>query len=146
MVGLVPCAVGRPGGSVTAGCYVGFDLRLELGAVEPEGRDGVVEVGSRTGVVRQARQHEIGTAQIPFELAKGLDPGDADHRCDRMPVAGNDEVVTALGIADQSGYATRRCVSDGERFGSGTGLAEGVAACPERDQVARNSWRSDGET
>lgn len=78
----------------------GVELGLELGPVEPERRDGVVQVGAVPSVGELSCQDEGSSERVGPDAVELVEMLHRDDRSDRATVAFNDDVLTTFGVLD----------------------------------------------
>lgn len=101
-------------GSLAVGGDVSVELGLELGPVEPERRDGVVQVSAVAGVGKLARQDEGSGDQVGPDAVEFVEVLNRDDRSDRAPVALDDDVLTTFSVLDQTRNAATAGRGDGQ--------------------------------
>ncbi|HRI94540.1 MAG TPA: hypothetical protein PLZ93_02890, partial [Nocardioides sp.] len=101
--------------SLAAGGEVRVELGLELGSVEPERRDRIIDIDAAAGVGEFTREDERSGEEVgsdPVELIEVLNRNDRGHGA---AVALDDDVLTQFGVLDQA----RDPAPGGRRHGHG---------------------------
>lgn len=101
-------------GSLAAGGYIGVEFGFEFGPVEPERRDGVVQIGAVPGISEFTRQREGSSSQVGPDPVKLIEVLHRDDRSDRATVSLDDDVLTTLSVLDQARDAATGGRGDGQ--------------------------------
>src|SRR5689334_16978528 len=105
---------GRNTKSLAGSSDVRVQLGLELGAVEPEGSNGVVQLGAVAVVGEFARQDQGGGGQVSADTMEFVKVLHRDDRSDCATAALDDDVLAALSVLDEPRNTPASRRGDGE--------------------------------